>query len=209
MSSEERRKILRMVEEGKISAQDAASLMRALDDGAEKMNAEVEAIYRETDSDFKKTETPEFDQIKARARRFASIPLWVGIAVTVLSAWFIYAIQQSAGANFWFYCMIMPLLLGVLLIALGSGGRSSRWVYVDVDRRDAKPGEGPRRITLGFPAPLGLLAWFFNAFGQNIQGMGAGKGRAIAQMFEAAKNSNDPLMVDINDDDAHVQVYIG
>ncbi len=209
MSSEERKKILRMVEEGKISAQDAASLMRALDDGAEKMNAEVEVIYRETDSDFKETETPEFDQIKARARRFASIPLWVGIAVTVLSAWFIYAIQQSAGVNFWLYCMIMPLLLGVLLIALGSGGRSSRWVYVDVDRRDAKPGEGPRRLTLGFPAPLGLLEWFFNTFGQNVQGMGAGKGRAIAQMFEAAKNSNDPLMVDINDDDAHVQVYIG
>jgi len=209
MSSEERKKILRMVEEGKISAQDAASLMRALDDGAEKMDAEVEVIYREADSDFEKTETPEFDQIKARARRFASIPLWVGIAVTVLSAWIIYAIQQSAGVNFWFYCMIMPLLLGVLLIALGSGGRSSRWVYVDVDRRDEKPGEGPRRLTLGFPAPLGLLERLFNTFGQNIQGMGAEKGRAIAQMFEAAKNSDDPLMVDINDDDAHVQVYIG
>ncbi len=209
MSSEERKKILRMVEEGKISAQDAASLMRALGDGAEKTDAEVEVIYREAGSGFEEAETPEFDQIKARVRRFASIPLWVGIAVTVLSAWTIYAIQKSAGVNFWFYCMIMPLLLGVLLIALGSGGRSSRWVYVDVDRRDAKPGEGPRRITLGFPAPLGLLAWFFNAFGQNIQGMGAGKGRAIAQMFEAAKTSGEPLMVDVNDDDAHVQVYIG
>ncbi|HRQ33013.1 MAG TPA: hypothetical protein PLM89_07910 [Anaerolineales bacterium] len=209
MSSEERKKILRMVEEGKISAQDAASLMRALGDGVEKTDAEVEVVYRETGSGFEEAETPEFDQIKARVRRFASIPLWVGIAVTVLSAWIIYAIQKSAGVNFWLYCMIMPLLLGVLLIALGSGGRSSRWVYVDVDRRDAKPGEGPRRIALGFPAPLGLLAWFFNAFGQNIQGMGAGKGRAIAQMFEAAKTSGEPLMVDVNDDDAHVQVYIG
>ena len=35
MSSEERKKILQMVEEGKISAEDAAKLMRALDEDVE------------------------------------------------------------------------------------------------------------------------------------------------------------------------------
>lgn len=68
MSSEERKKILRMVEEGKISAQDAASLMRALGDGAEKTDAEVEVIYREAGSGFEEAETPEFDQIKEIGR---------------------------------------------------------------------------------------------------------------------------------------------
>lgn len=211
MSAEERKKILQMVEEGKISAADAASLMRALDDdGAdESAEAEVEVSQPEAGSHFEKTEAPEFDRIKARARRFALIPLWVGVLITVFSAWIIYAIQQNAGANFWFYCMIFPLMLGVLLIALGSGGRSARWIYVDVDRRNAKPGDGPRHITLGFPAPLGFVGWFFNTFGQNIEGMGAGKGRAIAEMMEAARTSDEPLMVNVDDDDAHVQVYIG
>lgn len=217
MSSEERKKILQMVQEGKISAEDAASLMRALDEDAEEAEAEAEVIQREAGSTFesdassesRRTEAPEFDQIKSRARRFALIPLWVGIFVTVFSAWIIYAIQQNAGANFWFYCMIFPLMFGVLLIALGSGGRSSRWIYVDVDRRDAKPGDGPRRITLGFPAPLGLLGWFFSTFGQSIEGMGRGKGQAIAEMMEAARTSDEPLMVNVDDDDAHVQVYIG
>ncbi|MCC6501178.1 MAG: hypothetical protein IT313_13010 [Anaerolineales bacterium] len=210
MSAEERKKILQMVEEGKISAADAASLMRALDDDAdESAEAEVEVIQPGAGSHFEKTEAPEFDRIKARARRFALIPLWVGILVTVFSAWIIYAIQQNAGANFWFYCMIFPLMLGVLLIALGSGGRSARWIYVDVDRRNAKPGDGPRHITLGFPAPLGFMGWFFSTFGQNIEGMGSGKGRAIAEMMEAARTSDEPLMVNVDDDDAHVQVYIG
>ncbi len=217
MSSEERKKILQMVAEGKISAEDAATLMRALENDEEDAEEAVEVIHPAASSTFgneasgesNRSHAPEFDQIKARARRFALIPLWVGVLITVFSAWAIYAIQQNAGANFWFYCMIFPLMLGVLLIALGSGGRSSRWVYVDVDRRDAKPGDGPRRITLGFPVPFGVVGWFFNTFGQNIQGMGKGKGQAIAQMFEAARTSDEPLMVNVDDDDAHVQVYIG
>lgn len=217
MSSEERQKILQMVEEGKLSAEDAASLMRALDDDAEEVGEEIEVAQsesgssweRDASSESRRTAAPEFDQIKSRARRFALIPLWAGVFVTVLSAWIIYAIQQNAGVNFWFYCMIFPLMFGVLLIALGSGGRSSRWIYVDVDRRNAKPGDGPRHITLGFPAPLGLLGWFFSTFGQNIEGMGKGKGQAIAHMMEAAMTSDEPLMVNVDDDDARVQVYIG
>ena len=101
MSSEERRKILQMVEEGKITAEDAASLMRALDDGAD--SPEVEVIDSGSHASYERTDAPEFDQIKARARRFALIPLWVGIFITVFSAWIIYAIQQNGGTNFWFY----------------------------------------------------------------------------------------------------------
>ncbi|HQV95961.1 MAG TPA: hypothetical protein PLF41_15985 [Anaerolineales bacterium] len=217
MSSEERKKILQMVEEGKISAEDAATLMRALDDDAEEAGAGMEVVQSEAGSGWERDAwnesprpaAPEFDQIKSRARRFALIPLWVGVLVTVFSAWVIYAIQQNAGTNFWFYCMILPMMFGVLLIALGSGGRSSRWIYVNVDRRNAKDGDGPRHITLGFPLPLGLIGWFFSTFGQSIEGMSKGKGKMIAEMLEATKNSNEPFMVNVDDDDEHVQVYIG
>ena len=210
MSSEERKKILQMVEEGKISADDAASLMAALvDDDEDSVEAEVDVIESGSGFDYERPEAPEFDEIKQRARRFALIPLWIGVFVTVLSAWAIYSIQQSAGTNFWFYCMIFPLMFGVLLLALGGGGRSSRWIYVDVDRRDAKPGDGPRHITLGFPMPLGLVAWFFDNFGHNLKGMDRNKVEGIVQMMQATKDSDEPLMVNVDDDDAHVQVYIG
>jgi hypothetical protein len=210
MSSEERKKILQMVEEGKISAEEAASLMAAMtEDGGDSVEAEVEVIESGTGFGYEKTEAPEFDRIKARARRFSMIPLWAGVFITVLSAWAIYSIQQSAGTNFWFYCMIFPLMLGVLLLALSGGGRSSRWIYVDVDRRDAKPGDGPRHITLGFPMPLGLIAWFFDNFGHNIKGMSKSRAEGIVQMMQATKDSNEPLMINVDDDDAHVQVYIG
>ena len=105
--------------------------------------------------------------------------------------------------------MTLPLMLGVLLIALGAGGRTSRWIYVDVDRRDWEPGDGPKHITLGFPIPFGLVAWFFDTFGHNINGLGKDKVEGIVQMMHATKNSNEPLMINVDDDDAHVQVYIG
>lgn len=208
MSSEERKKILQLVEDGKISAQEAASLMRALDDDEQNAEEEIEIVQPVASSGYERTEAPEFDQIKTRARRFALIPLWVGVLITVFSATIIYAIQQSAGTNFWFYFMIIPMMIGVLLIALGSGGRSSRWLYINVDRRNAKPGDGPRTITLGFPLPLGLAGWFFNAFGQDIHGLGD-KGQAIAEMIEATRNSKEPFMVNVDDDDERIQVYIG
>ena len=210
MSSEERKKILQMVEEGKISAEEAATLMRALEeDDADGEAAEVEVLETESGSGYERADVPEFEDIKARARRFSMIPLWIGVFVTVFSAWIIYSIQQNAGTNFWFYCMILPLMLGVLLIALGAGGRSSRWIYVDVDRRDAKPGDGPRRITLGFPIPFGLVTWFFDNFGHNIDGLDRGKAAGIVQMMQATKDLDEPLMVNVDDDDAHVQVFIG
>jgi len=214
MSSEERRKILQMVEEGRISAEDAAQLMRALDedsmeDEVDTAEAEIEVIESRPDPGFESAAAPEFDEIKARARRFALIPLWIGVFITVFSAWIIYSIQQNAGVNFWFYCMTLPLLLGVLLIALGAGGRTSRWIYVDVDRRDVKPGDGPKHITLGFPIPLGFVAWFFETFGHNFSGLNKGRVEGIIQMMHATRDSNEPLMVNVDDDDAHVQIYIG
>jgi hypothetical protein len=217
MSSEERRKILQMVSEGKITAEGAAGLMRALDDDGEprtnhadeSAEPEVEVLQSPSGSGYAKAEAPEFDRIKERARRFALIPLWAGIVITVFSAWAIYAIQQNAGTNFWFYCMTLPLLLGVLLITLGAGGRTSRWIYIDVDRRNAKPGDGLRHITLGFPVPLGFVAWIFENFGHNFSGMSKGRVEGIIQMMNATRDSNEPLMINVDDDDAHVQLYIG
>ncbi|HEX9387696.1 MAG TPA: hypothetical protein VF918_15345, partial [Anaerolineales bacterium] len=125
MSSEERKKILQMVQDGKISAEQAASLMRAMDADADTAEAEVEFVEAGAGSGYERDEVAEFEEVKSRARRFAMIPLWIGVFIAVLSAWGIYSVQQSAGVNFWFFCLLVPLLFGVLLIALGAGGESS------------------------------------------------------------------------------------
>jgi len=209
MSSEERKKILQMVQDGKISAEQAASLMRALDADADSAEADIEVVETGSGSGYERTDAAEFEEVKSRARRFAMIPLWIGVFMAVLSAWGIYSIQQSAGINFWFFCLMVPLLLGVLLIALGAGGESSKWLYVNVDRRNAQ--DWPRNITLGFPLPLGLTAWFLRNFGQYIHGMEKTNVDEIIQILDATGKSGAPLIINANDneDGEHVQVYIG
>ncbi len=207
MSSEERRKILQMVEEGKISVEEAGTLMRALEADADE--AEVEVMETESSPGAERGEAPDFEGVKARARRFAMIPLWIGVFIAVLSAWGIYSVQQSAGVNFWFFCLIFPLMLGVLLITLGAGGQSSKWIYVNVDRRHAD--DWPRNITLGFPLPLSLTAWFLRNFGHTIHGMEKTNVDEIIQVLDATGKSGEPFIVDVHDDEdgEHVQVYIG
>jgi hypothetical protein len=209
MSAEERRKILQMVQDGKISAEQAASLMRALDEDSEPTESELEVIETGAGTSDERFDAPEFEAIKRRARRFAMIPLWIGVAITVLSAWGIYSVQQRSGLSFWFFFLMIPLLIGVLLIALGAGGQTSKWLYVNVDRRNAH--DGPRNITLGFPLPLGLTAWFLRTFGHNIHGMRKTNVDEIIQILDATGKSGAPLIINANDkeDGEHVQVYIG
>ena len=209
MSSEERRKILQMVEEGKISAEEAAHLMRALDEDPDE--EQIEVYSAESISGFEGNESSdfEFEEVKARARRFATIPLWIGVVMAVLSAWGIFAIQQNSGVNFWFFFLMLPLLLGVLLIALGSAGQSSKWLYVNVDRRHAD--DWPKHITFGFPLPFGLTAWFMRAFGHNINGMNKTQVDGIVEVLDATRESDAPFIVNVNDDEDgdRVQIYIG
>jgi hypothetical protein len=209
MSSEERKKILQMVQDGKISAEQAASLMRALEADADPTTDDVEVLEAAAGSGGERSDDTVFEEVKARARRFAMIPLWLGVLLTVLSAWGIYSVQQQAGLNFWFFFLMIPLLLGVLLIALGAGGQTSRWLYVNVNRRNAH--DGPRNITLAFPLPLGLTAWFLRTFGHNIHGMRNTNVDEIIQILDATGKSGAPLIINANDneDGEHVQVYIG
>jgi hypothetical protein len=209
MSSEERKKILQMVEEGKISAGEAAELMRVLE--ADSVEAETKAFDAGPSSGYEGsgTSAAEFGEVKARALRFAMIPLWTGIGIAVLSAWGIFAIQQNAGVNFWFFCLMFPLMLGVLLIAIGAGGPGSKWLYVNIDRRYTE--EWPKNITLGFPLPLGLTSWFLRSFGHNIHGMENMNVDGIIEVLNATGQSGEPFIVNVDDNESgeRVQVYIG
>ena len=206
MSSEERKKILQMVADGKINAEEAATLMRALDDSAEE---EIQVIEAESGFSSEKTDAPEFDQVRRRAMRFSGAFLSIGIIFTVLSAWVMFGIQKNNGLNFWFFCMTMPLFLGILLTMLGAGSRTSRWLYVNVDRSHQT--EFPRHVTIAIPLPLGLVAWFLKNFGSSISGLKNTNVDEIVQAIAMAKNISEPLIVHVDngDDGEKVQVFIG
>lgn len=130
MSSEERREILQMVVDGKISAEEAVTLMHALEDSIEE---EVEIFKTEPGAGKERRDAPEFDYVRMRVMRFSKAFLWIGTLITVLSAWAMFGIQQNDGINFWFYCMNIPLFLGIFLIVMGAGNRIEGLKHTNVD----------------------------------------------------------------------------
>ena len=208
MSSEERRKILQMVADGKITAEEAANLMRTLEEAAEE---EIQVVELATDSwSQEKIDAPEFEEVRRRASRFSRGILGLGILFTVLSAWVMFSIQQNNGLNFWFFCFAMPFIFGVMLISLGAGAKSSRWLYVNVDRTNAE--DWPRKISIAFPLPLGLASWFIRNFGQYIDGFKKTSVDEIINAINLAKTITEPLIVNVDESDKggeRVQVFIG
>jgi len=206
MSAEERKKILQMVADGKISADEAATLMRTLDESAEE---EIEVIEADSGFSSEPSDAPEFENVRKRAMRFAAIPLWVGVIFTILSAWGMYSAQQNSGLNFWFFCLTVPLLFGILLITLGAKGKSSRWIYLNVDR--TYQNEWPRNITLALPLPLGWISWFLKNFGTHIDGLKRATVDEVIMAISLAKSMTEPLIIHVDDDDSgdRVQVFIG
>ena len=221
MTDSERQQILKMIADGKISAEEGLTLMQALGDEPEDdepIPAQIESgesAFFSADSGFSnfsessdagepKTD-PEFDRKVNRFRSLWMIPLWLGVAVTVAGAYWMFSALQSAGMGFWFYCSWMPFLLGVLVIAAAFSSRTSRWIYINVKQKE---GQSPRRIVLAFP--LSLVSWGINLAKHNIPERERGAAEEVMRaVFESTKSS-EPLMVDVNEKDGdHVQVYIG
>jgi hypothetical protein len=213
MSSDEQKQILKMVEDGKITADEAMELIRALD--AALAEDEIEVIETEASSGSRPepvegregTTTPEFEEVKARARRYAMIPLGIGVVFTVLASYWLFILVQSSNYGFWFACAWFPLLLGVLLVALSAGGVNARWLYVNVEQ---EPGEWPQHITLGFPVPLGLLGWLLRNFGHYARDMDRQRVDDILTLLKTS-DAHGPLIVNVDEGDhgERVQVYIG
>ncbi|MCZ2126152.1 MAG: hypothetical protein LC099_00065 [Anaerolineales bacterium] len=198
MSAEERKKILQMLADGKIGADEAALLMNALNEenGADDASAEFDAMTNET------SQLPELDEIRKWARRVSLFILVSGIGVSALSAWIMSVIQKNYGVNFWFVFFCLPLIFGVTLIVWSIGGWT-RGLYLKVR---SKKKDDLTNIVIALPLPLGIIEWFFRAFGGQIKGLQTDK---IADFLSAAKYAKDPIIVHVDDKDESVQVFIG
>ena len=218
MTDQERNRVLKMIEEGKITPEQGLQLMQALEQqGLDVEPAPIPAVMDpETAQSATPFQTldpspapdPHVERLKATARRLWQIPLWAGIFITVLSALGMYAIMRGPGMNFWFFFLLLPLLLGVALTALAAGSRAAPWIYVDVHQQ---PGEHPQHLFLGFPLPLKLSAWFLRTFGPMIPDLQKTNVDEIIQIIESGFNGKEPLIVHVDEGDSgeKVQVYIG
>jgi hypothetical protein len=199
MTAEERRHIVQMVASGKITADQAAALMRELDAAPERGTRLEKKVSR--------GEPPSgIERLRGKARALAAIPLWTGVTLVVVAALGMFYVQQNAGYTLWFFCLWVPLFAGVGLMMLGS--TTTRWLYLNVDRSRRKDGQRGTRFAL--PVPLGMAGWFLSTFGKYIKGLKQTAVDEVIQALAKLRGVNEPVIVDVDEEDGeHVQIYLG
>jgi hypothetical protein len=230
----ERKKILEMIEQGVISAQDGVKLLDALDGESEVSTLpEIEAspevaqptvnFADEIPDDFGDApeevlepdavyhpeplpQPPDTDEIN-KWKRWWVIPMWMGVGITVIGGALMYAAFARSGVGFWFACAWFPFMLGVLVMALAWASRTAPWLHVRVHQR---PGETPQKIAISFPLPIRLAGWGLRTFGHYIPNMEGVDLEGVMNAIDESAKDGTPFFVDVDDEDGErVQVFIG
>jgi len=229
MTDDERRIILKMIQSGKISAEEGLQLLQALDpDGGEDQLGEIG-----TQTPINKSDTmlaselgsnpvgtsaepnpaPGTDKVEVipeeaqKWRRFWSIPLWIGIGFIVVGAFLMYYAQQSAGIGVWFLCAWVPFLIGLAFVVIAWQSRNSAWLHLRITQA---PGEWPRTIAFSLPLPLGLTAWIIRTFRPFIPHMDDIALDEVLLALQDTTTKETPFYIQVDEEDGeHVEIYIG
>lgn len=212
--SEARRQILQMLQEGKVTADQAMELLQALEPSEQipaLTGADVEDVEdigeALTGEVIQPAEPPDME----RYRRFWQIPFFIAIGAVIISGLGLRSLYRSAdGAiTFWFICVWSVFVMTSILTVLAFLSRRATWLHVRIKERKG------RRISISLPLPLGIASWGLD-IARGFVGDDVREKIDMASGFLAAARDNlrspesDPLMINVDDDDGdQVQVFIG
>ena len=190
----EQLQILKMVEAGRISAEEAATLLAALETSSNEPPAESVAAQP----------APIERQGKPWAG-FWIFPLMAGTVVLLLGALVIAWVYASDAARGWLVCGWLPLLLGFAVVLLAWWARNASWMHVRI--REG----GKRKLAFSFPLPLALTAWGIRVAQPFVPQL---RETGVDDLIVALRDSTsrgEPFFVEVQDDEEgeSVQVYIG
>ena len=234
----ERLQILEMIDNGTISTDEGARLLQALSgvprNGESRPRSSDEPHLLDPETPFEQSsaspipkdqssreqhfdegnepevlETPFAPSDADKWRRWWTIPLWIGVGITIVGGVLMYAAMQATGtSSFWFACAWLPFLLGIAVIVLAWSSRNVRWIHIRVRQ---SPGERPQTIALSFPIPIRLTAWILRHFGHHIPNM---EHTGLDEIILALGDKTSPetpfyVEVDEGEDGEKVEIYIG
>ena len=196
--SDERDKVLTMLQEGTIDAGQADELLEALE--PEEGEMEVTAVSDASG------DVPDMD----RYRSFWVAPFVVLSAVTTLSAMWLRALSTNRKSRlpFGFLLVLSLFLFSLGLTILMFMSRKSTWVHVRVQEKNGT------NIAISMPLPLSLASWALDYAREFVEGEALDNLEMAATAIAAAQESfddpsADPIMINVDDEDAQVQVFIG
>lgn len=196
--SEERRKILEMVENGQISAEEAAFLLQLVPEPEP-----VDADPRQREQPFPE-DAPERKTGRVRTRPYWLYPLAVGSIVMLVGGAVVATAYQQSRVSLWTWlCGWMPLFLGLLVVTIAAWARTAHWVHLRVVDRDD-------HIFLSFPLPLRFSAQVIHVTRRFIpQFRDTGIDEAILALRDGL-NDGQPITIEIDHEEEgeHIEITI-
>jgi hypothetical protein len=206
MSAELRDQVLHMLQEGKLTAEQAQELLQALEEEpAPPQPGDSPPIL--TGEVIQPVEPPNMD----RFRQFWQYPFFIALIALVLVGLGLRSLyQSSAGAvTLWFVCVLSIFIFLFVLVALAWMSRQSPWLHVRVKEK------GNRKIAISLPLPMGLAQWGINIARGFVPDEQQANLEMASAFLQAARDDlhepgADPLVINVDDDDGdQVQVFIG
>ncbi len=205
--SEAKKQILQMLQDGKVTADQAMELLQAVTPTGESETFDSEEPEPLTGDIIQPSAPPDM----GRFRQFWQIPFFIALGALIVSGLGLRSLYRSSEGNisFWFICVWSIFVFTFILAMLAFMSRNAAWVHVRVKER------GGRRISISLPLPLSLASWVLKIIRGFVGDEEREKLDLAASLITAARENlkmpgSDPLMVNVNDDDGEqVQVYIG
>ncbi|MBW6467499.1 MAG: hypothetical protein K0B06_13410 [Brevefilum sp.] len=208
MVDEAERKILRMIEQGNISAEEGLRLINAMNSGQPGDAESVDQIMPSPEDVLEPEApriSPEEQQRMKRLKRWWILPFGIGLFITTLGATWMYTGYANRGFSWGFWLAWIPFILGIFIVAVSFQTSRSVWLHVRIKQ---KPGETPARISISLPMPITLAKWFMSVFGNKIPGLKDQPLGDISEILETI-SPEEPFYIHVNDDDEEVEVFIG
>ena len=212
-TNNERLKILEMIQQGTITAQEGLKLIEELGETEDNLDQEYLLAKARLEGGVDPEVGDEFDPQPAledleKWKKWWIIPFWIGVGITVLGGALMYWAWFAKGISLGFILAWIPFLLGIGVLVLGWNSRTGPWLHLRIQQ---KPGEKPRRIFISLPLPIRFFAWSLQTFGNLIPGLNAtGVDEIILALGESSR-AETPLFIDVNEGDQgeQVKIYIG
>lgn len=203
----EKLKILDMLRQGTITVDEASQLLAAAEDTA------LQTIANEAEAS-----SSSFPDL-SRFRRLSYIPFGVSLLLLLLIGWGTFALSRRVDGRVTAGVVIMLILLVLMLLAtlLTFAMTQVPWLHVRVQSRAGGASEGKpfrRKFAISLPVPLTLAQWGLRIAGRYVDEDQASQLQGAAALVKSVKHDlgkpeTDPIVVDVDDEDERVQIYIG
>jgi len=208
-AGKERLRILEMIEQDTITAEEGLNLLRALesphdDGGTPSPYPEPFSDGEEATGSKQHTDIPDADGLQ-RWKQWWIIPFLAGFVITILGGGWMFNVWSGRGFGFLFLMTWIPFLLGVLILATSWGSRNSPWLHLRVQQ---KPGAKPGRIAISFPIPFKLIGWVIHTFGNWIPNTDSSGLNDLILALRESTNQHLPVIVNVDEGDEGEKVQV-